>query len=114
MDPYRVGSTRITDAGTPSVASRYLGMKPITKLQSGAVLIALAVGLTTAQAADTTGCTPQEKSGQTLSQQLDKTQGVICPPDVDPAMKQTAPATGDKPAVPPPGTPGGEPNVQPK
>jgi hypothetical protein len=99
-----VGSILIGEAGTPLLASRYLGMKPITQFQA-VLLAALAVGLTVgpgvAQAADTTGCAPQEKSGQTLSQQLNKTQGVICPPDVDPAIKQPAPQTGDRPAVPP-------------
>ncbi len=78
------------------------------------LFVALMAGLTTAQAADTTGCTPQEKSGQTLSQQLNKTQGVICPPDVDPAIKQPAPQTGDRPAVLPPAAPGGSQGVQPK
>lgn len=68
-----MGSILIADAGTPFAPNRYLGMKPITKFQGAVLLIALAAGLTTAQAADTTGCTPQEKSGQTLSQQLNKT-----------------------------------------
>ena len=73
----------------------------LAALAAGTTLIA---GMATAQAANTTGCTPQEKSAQTLNEKLDKTQGVICPPDVDPGMKQPAP----------PGTPGGNPNVQPK
>ena len=67
-----------------------------------------------AQAADATGCTPQEKSAQTLNQKLAKTQGVICPPDVDPAMKKPTPTTGTMPVIPPPGSPGGNPSVQPK
>ncbi len=67
-----------------------------------------------AQAADSTGCTPQERSNQTLSEKLDQTKGVICPPDVDPAMKAPTPKTGDTPVVHPPGTPGGDPNMQPK
>jgi hypothetical protein len=107
-----VGSILIGEAGTPSLASRYLGMKPITQFH--VVLFVALAGVTTAQAADTTGCTPQEKSGQTLSQQLNKTQGVICPPDVDPAIKQPAPQTGDRPAVSPPAAPGGSQGVQPK
>jgi hypothetical protein len=67
-----------------------------------------------AQAANSTGCTPQERSNQTLSEKLDQTKGVICPPDVDPAMKAPTPKTGDTPVVRPPGTPGGDPSVQPK
>jgi hypothetical protein len=112
-----VGSVLIGVTGTPFAPSRYPGMNPITQFQT-ALFFALAVGLTVApgvaQAADTTGCTPQEKSGQTLSQQLNRTQGVICPPDVDPAMKQPAPQTGDRPNVSPPGMPGGGQGVQPK
>ena len=71
----------------------------------------------TAQAADTTGCTPQERqqaNQNNLSQKLDDTAGVICPPDVDPAMKAPTPKTGDTPIIPPPGRPGGNPNVQPR
>ncbi len=70
-----------------------------------------------AQAADTTGCTPQEKQQakqNAPSQKLDDTAAVICPPDVDPAMKAPTPSTGDKAVIPPPGSPGGNPNVQPK
>jgi hypothetical protein len=64
---------------------------------------ALAAGIGTAQAANTAGCTPQEKSAQTLSQKVDKTQGTICPPDVTPA----APAS-------PAAIPGGGGSVRPK
>jgi hypothetical protein len=81
------------------------------------IIVALAVGVsaaTPAQAADTTGCTPQEQANQTLSQKLDDTKGVICPPDVDPDMKKPAPKAGNTPVIPPPGTPGGDPSVQPK
>ncbi len=70
-------------------------------LAAGMTLVA---GMAMAKAADTTGCTPQEKSAQTLNQKLNETQGVICPPDVTPAA----------PAIPAPGTPGGERGVQPK
>ena len=72
----------------------------------------------TARAADTTGCTPQERqqaNQNNLSQKLDDTAGVICPPDVDdPAMKAPTPTGGNTPVIPPPGSPGGNPNVQPK
>ncbi len=82
------------------------------------VLIALmtlsSADLTVAQAADATGCTPQEQSNQTLSEKLDQTSGVICPPDVDRGMKAPTPKTGSTPVIPPPGSPGGDPNIQPK
>jgi hypothetical protein len=80
-----------------------------------AILLCTALG--TAQAADTTGCTPQEKQQAKQNapgQKLDDTAAVICPPDVDPAMKAPTPKTGDKAVIPPPGSPGGNPSVQPK
>ena len=52
----------------------------------------------------------------TLSTDLNRSGGVIKPPaGVDPEIKQTPPQTGAKmPVIPPPGTPGGNPGVQPK
>ncbi len=52
----------------------------------------------------------------TLSSDLNRSGGVITPPaNVDPKIKQTPPATGAKmPVIPPPGTPGGNPAVNPK
>jgi hypothetical protein len=79
------------------------------------MVVALALApATSVFGADTTGCTPQEQSNQTLSEKLNQSKGVICPPDVDQAMKAPTPKTGDTPVIPPPGTPGGDPNVQPK
>jgi hypothetical protein len=51
---------------------------------------------------------------QTLSERLDRSGGVIHPPgNVDPEMRVTPPATGDKmPVVPAPGSPGGDPSVK--
>jgi hypothetical protein len=50
-----------------------------------------------------------------LSDQLAQTKGVICPPaGVDPQMRQPAPEGGALKVIPPPGSPGGNPNVQPK
>jgi hypothetical protein len=49
-----------------------------------------------------------------LSDKLADSRGVICPPAVDPAMTQPPPAGGAIKVVPPPGSPGGDPTVQPK
>jgi hypothetical protein len=57
--------------------------------------------------------TPGANTG-TLSDKLAESRGVICPPGVDPAMVQQPPAGGTIKVVPPPGSPGGDPNVQPK
>lgn len=51
------------------------------------------------------------------SQQLDRSKGVIRPPQsVDPDMQVPPPDPGAQktPVIPPPGTPGGDPTIQPK
>jgi hypothetical protein len=56
-------------------------------------------------------------SGGSLSHQLDRSGGVIHPPtNVDPGLTQPAPQVGahSMPVIPPPGTPGGNPDVKPK
>ena len=88
-------------------------MSMIAKGSWGALLIALAMTSAVsaqAQAPDPKGCTPQERSSQALNRDADKNAGVICPPDVDPAMKAPTPKTGDTSVIPPPGSPGGDPN----
>ena len=67
-----------------------------------------------AQTTDSKACTEQERSNQTLSEKLGQTNGVICPPDIDAGMKAPTPEAGKTPVIPPPGSPGGNPNVQPK
>jgi hypothetical protein len=59
-------------------------------------------------------CSEPGDSSKTLSDKLDQGAGVICPPNVDPGMKTPAPETGKMPVIPPPGSPGGDPNVRPK
>jgi hypothetical protein len=56
------------------------------------------------------------KGDQSLSERLDRSGGVIRPPDnLDSEMHVAPPATGDKmPVVPAPGSPGGDPNIKPK
>lgn len=52
---------------------------------------------------------------QTLSERLDRSDGVIRPRNVDPEMRVSPPASADKmPVVPPPDSPGGDPTVNPK
>jgi hypothetical protein len=57
---------------------------------------------------------PREPSNQTLSEKLDRTEGVLCPPNVDPDIKVPTPDVGSMPIVPPPGSPGGDPTIRPK
>jgi len=57
------------------------------------------------------------KTGRSLSNKLDESNGVIKPSgDVDPAMNKAAPVPNPNstPVIKPPGTPGGEPGAQPK
>ena len=79
-------------------------MSMIAKGSWSALLIALAMTwavVAQAQAPDPKGCTPQERSSQALNQGADNNAGVICPPDIDPAMKAPTPSTGDKAVIPP-------------
>ena len=55
------------------------------------------------------------QSREPLGDQLAKSDGVLCPPaGVDPQMRAPTPDTGNTPVIPPPGSPGGDPNVRPK
>jgi hypothetical protein len=71
------------------------------------------------QIAPDRNCPPETRQNTpgaagTLSDKLAESRGVICPPGVDPAMAQKPPAEGTLKVVPPPGSPGGDPNVLPK
>jgi len=59
--------------------------------------------------------TGKEEAGS-LSDKLARSNGVICPPSqVDPDIRKPAPESGGAmPVIPPPGSPGGNPSVQPK
>jgi hypothetical protein len=62
----------------------------------------------------TDGKAPDAKPGDSLSDKLARTDGVICPPNVDPEIKAPTPQVGKMPIIPPPGSPGGDQSVQPK
>ena len=54
-------------------------------------------------------------SNEALSEKLERTEGVICPPlGVDPQIAVPPPDGGRTPVIPPPGSPGGDPTVRPK
>jgi hypothetical protein len=57
---------------------------------------------------------PRDPPNQTLSEKLDRTEGVLCPPNIDPDIKAPTPDVGTMPIIPPPGSPGGDPTVRPK
>src|SRR5882757_2518347 len=61
----------------------------------------------------TGGDVQTEKNGN-LSDKLARSDGVICPPaHVDPEIRAPTPPGGAMPVIPPPGSPGGDPSVQP-
>jgi hypothetical protein len=68
------------------------------------------------QTRDPTACSVDQRSpgDQTLSKKLEQTDGVICPPDIDPDIKAPTPQGGRMHIIPPPGSPGGDPTVRPK
>jgi hypothetical protein len=57
---------------------------------------------------------PVTPGGENLSEKLSRNEGVLCPPNLDPDIKLPTPDVGDTPVIPPPGSPGGNPNVRPK
>jgi hypothetical protein len=58
---------------------------------------------------------PAATTGESLSEKLARTDGVICPPNVDPEIRAPAPDVGaTTPVIPPPGGPGGDPTIRPK
>jgi hypothetical protein len=58
---------------------------------------------------------PRGAGSQTLSEKLEQTDGVLCPPsNVDPDIKAPTPQAGSMPVIPPPGSPGGDQSVRPK
>jgi hypothetical protein len=66
---------------------------------------------------DTKGEPPTVGGGSSvpLSDKLAQSKGVICPPaGVDREIQVTPPSGGHLKVIPPPGSPGGDPNVQPK
>jgi hypothetical protein len=89
-------------------------MSGITKTFAALMLTMAFVSPIAAQTTDSRPCTKQERGHQTLGEKLGQTSGVIFPPEVDPGMKAPTPEDGKTPVIPPPGSPGGNPNVQPK
>jgi hypothetical protein len=86
-------------------------------VKASLVVATLALAATSpvlASTIDPKACSEQERSNQTLSEKLGQTNGVICPPDIDLGMQAPTPDAGKTPVIPPPGSPGGNPNVQPK
>jgi hypothetical protein len=92
-------------------------------MHRGEVLFTLMAGMlsTAAFAAEPSRIVPQEPepgiSGSSLSKQLDRSGGVIRPPaGVDPGIAKPPPAVSphSTPVVPPPGSPGGNPEIEPK
>jgi len=96
---------------------RYCAVKAV--VARGGLILALTLAALRPACAQAPGgaqkpCAEPGDSSKTLSDKLDEGGGVICPPNVDPGIKAPAPDTGKMPVIPPPGSPGGDPKVQPK
>ncbi|MDE2362866.1 MAG: hypothetical protein KGM42_09325 [Hyphomicrobiales bacterium] len=82
------------------------------------VIALLAIGGTYVMAqSDTAPPKPQLPPGGSLSEKLEKSNGVVRPPpDVDPKMAKPAPNPhpNSMPVIPPPGAPGGRNDIEPK
>jgi len=116
--------TRVAYATSPFI-SRMLGFAAMLSL---AAMLGIAAAGSAAWAQSTpTDRDPPPKSeteGQSPpapndnpSQQLDRSKGVIRPPQsVDPEIQVPPPDPGAQktPVIPPPGSPGGDPTIQPK
>jgi hypothetical protein len=68
----------------------------------------------TADAGKTGPSTTGSGQNENLSDKLARSDGVLCPPNVDPGIHTPPPGGGRTPVIPPPGSPGGDPSVQPK
>jgi hypothetical protein len=86
----------------------------VIALALSAVSAASAQAQAQAPSGDQKPCAQPGDSSKTLSDKLDQGGGVICPPNVDPGIKTPAPETGKMLVIPAPGSPGGDPKVQPK
>jgi hypothetical protein len=93
---------------------RLIPMSRITQVAISAALALAIASPVAAQTTDSKACSEQERSNQSLGQKLGQSNGVICPPEVDPGMKAPTPEAGKTPVIPPPGSPGGDPSVQPR
>jgi len=94
-------------------------MTPAMKIaRKGRVLLAAAALLIPLPVlADPSEPVPGIDEDRTLSEQLDESKGVIDPPPVGDAeihAPAPEPLPGTTPVIPPPGTPGGDPSIQPK
>ena len=55
------------------------------------------------------------QAAEPLADRLARSDGVLCPPaGLDPEIHAPAPETGNMSVIPPPGSPGGDPNIRPK
>jgi hypothetical protein len=96
------------------IVRQYLAVLAIALAMTSTAMTSTA--LAQAQTVDPKACSEaaRNSSGQSLSDKLNQSNGVICPPNVDPGIKAPTPPAGKTPVIPPPGSPGGDPSVQPK
>jgi hypothetical protein len=102
----------VASAQTPPAPPAHDAVQPTADRAGGC-----APTQTTPQGSVTPEGTTTGQSPAPLGEKLAKSDGVLCPPDnVDPQMRAPAPSAGSSsmPVIPPPGSPGGDPDVRPK
>jgi len=57
---------------------------------------------------------PATTGQRPIGEKLARTDGVLCPPRIDPDIKLPTPPGGTLMVIPPPGTPGGDETLRPK
>jgi hypothetical protein len=102
----------VAHAQTPTSPPAHDVAQPIPEHSSGCAPTQTTPQGIIAPEGTTTGQSPAP-----LGERLAKSDGVLCPPsNIDPQMHAPAPndGVGSMPVIPPPGSPGGDPNVRPK
>jgi hypothetical protein len=116
-----VASSQVVHAPAGLVLAAGLGFGLLGASLMGATCAAAQVQQPGIAAPNAPGQVPTDPKSpgpnEPLSDTLSRSQGVVTPPaNIDPGIHAPAPEPNPQttPVIPPPGTPGGDPNVQPK
>jgi hypothetical protein len=104
-----------------SVTLKLLLVGALTAAEVAAIPVAAGAQIVQVQPAEPSPAVPATPPGcpnasghDTTGNDIAHSCGVIVPPETGDTGVKPAPASGAMPVIPPPGTPGGDPNVQPK
>ena len=104
-----VALSGVANAQTPTSPPAHDAAQPIPQNRNGCAPMQTTPQGNIAPEGSTTG------QAAPLGDRLAKSDGVLCPPaGVDPEIHAPTPDAGNTPVIPPPGSPGGDPNIRPK